>query len=574
MGQDLRDAFVCGYERLVSWADLLDQINVFPVADSDTGCNLRISLAPLRRFNGNAENTIRSILSSATGNSGNIAAGFFSGFLVANSPADLLRSAKDGRDKAWQAIGDPKPGTILTVFDELVRAFESRDVALNMESVSRLIDNLQQAVWSTYEFLPELKRAGVVDAGALGMFIYLEGFFRRLVCNTDTFRPVTELFSGRLRISSSYEPELVDSHCVDSVVRLDGQPENAVEELSKHGESLVAVRDGSYLKIHLHTNNPQAVRTKLESFGDVVRWADDDIGSGAGTIPSPGVLHQAIHVMTDAAGSVTRKTARELGMTLLDSYIIVGDQSVPETLFSPSELYAQMRRGAKVSTAQASTFERNQVYQSVLDRYQDVLYLCVGSVFTGNYDAVMAWKGKNDPDDRMIAIDSEAASGRLGTIAIATARHSNTVKAADEVIRYAKDAVKRCEEYVFLDRLEYLAAGGRLSRTRSFFGDLLHMKPVISPTAHGAKQVGVARNRDGQLGFAMDRLKKRLGHDSSPLIVLEYSDNQAWVGNTVKEEVQSRYPLADIVLQPLSLTSGVHMGPGTWAVAFLPECLK
>jgi DegV family protein with EDD domain len=572
MDQNLRNAFVCGYERLVSWADLLDQINVFPVADSDTGCNLRISLAPLREFNGNHENTIRSLLASAIGNSGNIAASFFSGFLPANSSEDLLHSAKDGRDKAWQAIGDPKTGTMLTVFDELTRTLESGPVAQNSESVSRLIDNLQQAVWSTAELLPELKRAGVVDAGALGMFIYMEGFFRCLVCQTDTFLPITKLFGGRLRISSSYDPELADSYCVDSVIRFDGQSEDTVEELSEYGKSVVAVRDGSYVKIHLHTDNPQEVRNKLESFGNVVQWKNDNISTRAGTIASSSVLHQAIHVMADAAGSVTRKTAHELGMTLLDSYVILGDKSVPETLFSPSELYAQMRRGAKVSTAQASTFERNQAYQSVLDRYGDVLYLCVGSVFTGNYDAVMAWKEENDPDDRLTVIDSEAASGRLGTIAIATAQYSNRIKDADEVIRFAKEAARKCEEYVFLDQLKYLAAGGRLSKTRSFFGDLLHMKPVVSPTAQGARQVGVAKNRHGQLEFALKRLKRRLGHDFSPLIVLEYTDNQAWVNNTVRKEVQRRYPLADIVLQPLSLTSGVHMGPGTWAVAFLPEC--
>ena len=53
--------------------------------------------------------------------------------------------------------------------------------------------------------------------------------------------------------------------------------------------------------------------------------------------------------------------------------------------------------------------------------------------------------------------------------------------------------------------------------------------------------------------------------------MLEHSDNRNWVNDTVKKEIQALYPAADIMLQPLSLTSGVHMGPGTWAVAFLPE---
>ena len=93
MDRDLRTAFIRGYERLVSWADLLDQINVFPVADADTGCNLKISLAPLRRLDGNSASVIRQLLTSATGNSGNIAVAFFSEFLLVDTWEDLLRTA-------------------------------------------------------------------------------------------------------------------------------------------------------------------------------------------------------------------------------------------------------------------------------------------------------------------------------------------------------------------------------------------------------------------------------------------------------------------------------------------------
>jgi dihydroxyacetone kinase-like predicted kinase len=75
----LQDAFATGYERLAAWADLLDEINVYPVADADTGRNLTISLAPLHRMDVSVETTVRKLLVSATGNSGNIAAGFFAG---------------------------------------------------------------------------------------------------------------------------------------------------------------------------------------------------------------------------------------------------------------------------------------------------------------------------------------------------------------------------------------------------------------------------------------------------------------------------------------------------------------
>jgi len=570
MEQNLQDAFVFGYERLVSWTDLLDRINVFPVADSDTGCNLKISLAPLRQLQGDRADIMHRLLASASGNSGNIAVRFFSGFLTADSSEKLLHAAKAGRDYAWQAIADPKPGTILTVFDELARALTIEPFDGKKKSVSALMDHLQEAVSSTSELLPDLRRAGVIDAGALGMFIYLEGFFKRLVNQTDSFRPITEIFKEKLQISSSFKAESANSYCVDTMLRLDGQSEVTIEQLSKLGQSVVAIPDKSLLKIHLHTDNPQALRNRLESFGEIVQWSDDDIGKSIKEFSRVRPVHQAIHIMTDAAGSVTRETAGKLGITLLDSYIIAGDRSLPETLCSESDIYPLMRKGKKVSTAQASIFERHQCYKSVLEQYPRVLYICVGSVFTGNYDVVMAWKKENDPDNRLMVIDSAAASGRLGAIAIATARFANTTKDENSVIGFAEASVKNCEEYVFPDRLKYLVAGGRLSKTRGFFGDKLHMKPVISPTEHGAKKVGIVRDQEGQIEFALQQLKTHMDDNSASFIMLEYSDNLDWVRDSVMTKIKRQYPQAELMLQPLSLTSGVHMGPGTWAVAFLP----
>lgn len=183
----------------------------------------------------------------------------------------------------------------------------------------------------------------------------------------------------------------------------------------------------------------------------------------------------------------------------------------------------------------------------------------------------MEWKETNDPSDRLTVIDTTAASGRLGTIVMAVERYLSGTDDPDSVIEFAKMAVDKCEEYVFLDRLQYLAAGGRLSRPSAFFGDLLRMKPVVSPMAEGAKKVGVVRNRKDQILFALDRLRVSLSKDSPVLIMLQYSDNRSWVRDMVMKEIERHYPLADIILQPISLTSGVHMGPGTWSMAFLPD---
>lgn len=572
MEQPLQKAFICGVERIAGWSDLLDNINIFPVADGDTGRNLIISLTPLRHLGGDRDAIIRNLMMSARGNSGNIASQFFSGFLEADSIDTLPQTAKQGKEMAWQAINDPVQGTMLTVFDALVDIMERYADGDLTKKINQIIDHLEQAVQSTPELLPPLKRAGVVDSGALGMFIYFEGFFKALIDQAYDFRQIQTTFKGKLQISSSYRENAQKIFCVDTVIQAGENMEEKIKHLSSTNDSMVVIPYKNYLKIHLHTEDSTRARKAVDSLGRVIQWNEDNVGNQV-TAFKPKAVDQAIHIMTDAAGSVTREDSSRLGITLLDSYITVGRKSLPETFFTPSELYASMRKGEKVSTSQASVFERHQYYQSVLHQYGKALYLCVGSVYTGNYEIARKWKAENDPDNQFTVIDTGTASGCLGAIVIATAKYSNKVDDPDAVIDFAKTAVQKCEEYVFLDKLKYLAAGGRLSKTSAFFGDMLKKKPVISPLPHGASKAGILQNSGEQLDFALSKLQQSIPGDSSPFIMLEYTDNLPWVRDVVQTEILKKYHAADMMLRPMSLTSGAHMGPGTWAIAFLPESI-
>lgn len=570
MDQRWQSAFATGYERLSAWADLLDKINVFPVADADTGSNLMISLAPLHRADAGTDAIVNRLLASALGNSGNIACGFFTAFIAENPSNGFSAAVKAGRDRAWQALADPKPGTMLTVFDSLLKHCTGVNGDTFAEAYPVIMGELEKAVDSTSNTLPQLKAAGVVDAGALGVYLFLEGFFAQLAGLLDEVRPITETFEKKLQLPADFVPNGQRGYCVDTVIRVGEGFEPSLGELTRYGQSVVVLQKDDRVKIHLHTDRIDDVRRELGHLGGIVQWSAQDLAQQTGRRREP-APPAAVHIVSDAAGSITRQDASRLGMTLLESYIVVGDRSLPETLFSPDELYALMRRGVKVSTAQASVFERQQRYQSILSRFGGALYLCVGSVYTGNYRTVSAWKERNDPTDRMKVIDTGLASGCLGLAALATARYAATAAHPETVVRYAEAAVRRCGEFIFLDRLQYLAAGGRLSRTKGFFGDLLHLKPIISPTAEGAVKAGTARNQKDQIAFALEKLAQGLGPDAGALIMLEYSDNRPWVEDKVLGPIQNRFAAAEIIFQPLSLTSGAHMGPGTWGVAFLPS---
>ncbi|MCE5264322.1 MAG: DAK2 domain-containing protein, partial [Deltaproteobacteria bacterium] len=141
-------ALTAGFERVAAWADLLDEINVFPVADGDTGRNLVASLSPLRQQTLGRERIARELLLSARGNSGNIAARFFSGLLTADSAEALPNAVRQGRDRAWMAVNDPKPGTMLTVFDALADAMAESPATFDGPWRERVLRKLEEAVLS------------------------------------------------------------------------------------------------------------------------------------------------------------------------------------------------------------------------------------------------------------------------------------------------------------------------------------------------------------------------------------------------------------------------------------------
>ncbi len=571
MKKELKTAALAGYERMAAWADLLDDINVYPVADADTGRNLKISLAPIKEiFSDNGQITAK-LLRAATGNSGNIAAAFLGDFLSAESATQLSSRIISGNQKAWDSIASPQPGTMLTIFKTLGEVFERQSATAAKLSTAKLTDTLAKAVQTTPNLLPELKAAGVVDSGALGMFLFFEGFFKTLYAKTPAYISIPETFAGKLRQQRPPRKISSDEVCISTLIKTAGEASGVSRKLEALGSSLVTVQDGDNLKIHLHTKDLDAVRLELETWGSLVDWSAEPIAADP---PAGSALWrdaQTVHIVSDAAGSITRQDADRLDVTLMDSYVISGDQAYLETAVAPRTLYKSMRAGHRISTAQASVFERHQNYESICSRFDKAVYLCVGSAYTGIYQIASDWQANQAAPVNMTVLDSGAASGRLGLITRAVAEFAQQGNPLAAVVAYARAAIEKCLELVFLDQLKYLAAGGRISKPGGFFGDLFHVKPVISPRAEGVRKVGVVRNNARQLPFALDYFAGRLGTDEKAKILLQYTDNLERVSTEVQPAIQSVYPSADVILTPLSLTSGVHMGPGTWAMAVLPE---
>ncbi len=548
-----------GYENLSAWADLLDTINVYPVPDGDTGMNLRVSLAPLRDCDLSSDAPLQQMKACGHGNSGNIAVAFFCEFL--RQGVSLSGQAATGRDRAFRAISRPRSGTMLDVFDGLCRLLAESDPELPKHQDIR--EHLQRVVAGSRSSLPQLEAAGVVDAGALGMFLFFDGFFRKLSGGQESPAPLPELFSGMLSVADSFVSLEKDDHCVEFTLATDDGGDDLPEQIGALGSSAVISSSPSGLKVHLHTEDPADLRQNLARFGKVQDWTDECMDSMARIREESRFCSNRVRIMTDAAASIPLALARSHGLILLDSYILTSGQAVPESLFAPGELYALMRKGQKVTTAQASNEERHLHYQAACSQHNNVLYIATGSAFTGNYATALAWKKGHDAAGNMEVVDSGAASGRLALIALLAARLAATGASMADLLSYVSRLVDAAKEYVFINEMKYLVAGGRVSRTRGLFADIFHMKPVISPMAEGVRRMAVLRSREAQLEYVFEKLDGA----TDPLLLLQYTDNKQWLSEDVAALFRRNLPGAEILLLPLSLTSGVHMGPGTWSVA-------
>ncbi|MDR3089491.1 MAG: DegV family EDD domain-containing protein [Desulfobulbaceae bacterium] len=567
MSENFNAALAAGYAALVAKAKLLDAINVFPVADADTGANLRASLAPLSAADARLGERLPR---AACGNSGNIAAAFFSVFADIESSASLAERARLGAARARAAVAAPKAGTMLDVFDKLTAELAKRP---SLAKSDELLAALAAVVRETVGLLPRLRQAGVVDSGALAMYIFFDGFFAALFGERPSERPLAATFPGLLTVADEYAPTAETGFCIDALLET-GDTALDARRLADLGDSLVLLptQGDKALKLHMHSGDPAALRERLAQVGRIVTWSETSLN--AETTYLPDRRANGVQIVTDAAASLSHSLAAREHITLLESLILLGGEARPEGEVDAQELYRRMRLGEKVGTAQASLWARQQALARLRGQGR-CLYLAVGSAYTGNWQAADAWLTAHPAGAALVALDSGAASGRLAVMAILLARYAKQVGDLDRLVDYAKRLGATCQEFLCIDNLHWLAAGGRVSKTGELLGNFLRLKPIICPMPEGVRKLGVFRGRAGQLAFVESRLARLSGRPGQAaekkvgraLALLQHTDNRAWLETTLPPLVRSYLPDAEIHILPLSLTTGAHIGPGGWSVA-------
>jgi uncharacterized protein len=337
-GLTLRRLFVDAGALLQRHVDALNAINVFPVPDGDTGTNMHLTLrSGLEEMARSAPDDAGAVMRAAAhgtlmgarGNSGVILSQILHGFDVASGgqrtidAAALREGFSAARFAAYEALSEPREGTILTVIREAAEAVENAP-ALSVSGVLEIAAaTARKAVDRTPELLPVLKEAGVVDAGGLGLAIILEGLLRSLrgePLDIDLAPQVAVEESWRSDAASLHRAEHGESgYCTEFVVSgaaLDRAA--AAAHLAPLGTSLLVVGGDELLRVHLHTTQPDDAIAYGRSLGDISRVKVDNLEAqirdfATQAVPPP--ISSNFAVVAVAAGAGVEAAFRSMGVT-------------------------------------------------------------------------------------------------------------------------------------------------------------------------------------------------------------------------------------------------------------------
>ncbi len=588
-GKKLYNAFAKGAEKVIEKRKQLDKINVFPVADGDTGKNMARTLRsiaentkPVSSVSTVSRDMAQAALLSSRGNSGIILAQFINGISKEAGKrdrfglADFARAMKVGANHAYKATNQPVEGTILTVMREWAHSLQelaSRKKDL-LESLDRSLETANTSLRETRTKLEELREADVVDAGAKGFVLFLEGvlaFFR------DGQTASFERIKGGEEESTPHidQRQGVEGprYCTEAVLTgetLTGDQLRTVAE--KYGESLVIAGSEGEYHLHIHADRPAELIYELQKTGTVVDQKVDDMKK----------QHEAVYerdteiaLVTDSTCDLPRETVDRYPIYTVPLSVTFGDDLfLDKETISPDQFYRMLEDLEEdeeyPTSSQPSIGQFEQTYSFLLENYESIISLHISGELSGTVEAARKAAEKVDKE-RISVVDSKQVSTSIGLIAHRVAKGLRNGLQPRKAVQLAEDLRNRTKILVSVKNLKYMVRGGRVNRLEGFLARLLNFKPIISLDETGDSELyGKPLHRSSNYNQILDMMKNP--HNNSR--VTNYAIGHVHAPGEAEKlagMIEGELDLSPDYTMDISPLIGSHAGIGAVSVAYLTE---
>jgi DegV family protein with EDD domain len=584
-----------GFHAAADWVaasrDELNRINVFPVPDGDTGTNFTLTLravADALRALGDASlqdtatTAARAALLGARGNSGMMLAHFLIGFSeglqqrVTATATDVASAVRQGALSLERALDEPREGTILTVARDAAVAAEraASDSADIGDFMRRLHQEAETVLAKTPDMMAVLKEAGVVDAGGKGFVKMIEGFVRAI--NGDPILPASTPREDESIIPAAmadFDAERDFQFCTEVLVRgVPLPPANDVREaMHGFGGSVVVGVAGDILKIHVHTDTPDAVFTYAERWGAVTGRKAEDMRAQHRRLAH--VQQRRVAIVVDSSNDLPDAVLDQHRIVMVPLQVMFGPESFRDRIdLKPEEFYRRLRTSKELpTTSQPSPAQFVRAFRAAREEADEVVGIFLGGVLSGTlhsaHAAVQA-AGING----VHVVDSRTASIGLGLLALRAAELAEAGWPAAAIATEIERVRKQSGLFLTVDVYDNLIRSGRVSKGKAWLGGLLDIKPILEVDDAGRLQpVDRVRGRDQVVPRMLARLTEKLTPRPSAIRFGIVHAEAPEVAERVRTALQAAFQPREIIVGPATGVLGAHVGSGAWALAYQVE---
>lgn len=586
-GKFLYYAFVAGSQQLLLHQEEINNINVFPVRDKDTGTNLASTIRavidtinPDRSYKKTMGNIAEAALIGARGNSGVIFAQFLHGLnsQTKNKQEINLQEFAESVEKSipymYEAVANPIEGTMLTVIREW-SDFLNSQIETFHDFKKVIIDStvvLEESLKKTTSELIHLKKYGFVDAGAKGFVVFLKGVID-FIKNNNIRNLVIEKTST---ISLVHSEEVIDEdlsfrYCTEAIIKnLQTNTESLKQFLGKNGDSVVVAGSESTCRIHVHTNHPAELFHKLKDNGTITYQKVDDMKRQQEMANS---RKWNIALVTDSTCDLSQELIDFYQINVVPVNLNFGDNHYLDKItIQPEQFYDLLDTSPEFpKTAQINERTFTNLYSHLASHYDAIISIHLTSQFSGTYaNSVKAGHRIQKEFNKLVyVIDSKNLSGALGLLVLKTAQNIEAGYSAPSIVKSLEDDVSNAKIFVSVKNLKYMIKGGRVSKPAGFIANTLGINPVISMDEEGKSLVfGKTFSQKASLSKVFKHIEKiSQGRRVWNYIIMHAHNPDGAIKAALKmQEMTGKEPVS---VQDISPVIGMHAGNGAIAVSLL-----
>jgi uncharacterized protein len=602
-GPRLRRALIAACDFTESRRRELNRINVFPVPDGDTGTNLALTVRAvadhLRRLShptvgAVAHEAAEAAVLGARGNSGMMLSHFLLGFASRVGPADRIDTAtfgaalQAGVEALETAIDRPVEGTILTVMRDTAQVATTLDEPDFHPFLTALVEEARASLARTPDLLPALREAGVVDAGAKGFVHLLEGTVLfvvegRLMEDVTPPPPApSDDLSPAAAAHATYAADETYRFCTEGLVRGDTLPDEETVRafLRGLGDSIVVIRTGSILKVHVHTDAPDQVFDWLREHGTLATHKAEDMQLQHDTVARGGagaLARRPVALVTESAQDLPEAVLRAHGIGVVPLLLLDGDEVLRDGIdISAEAFHARLDTpGPLPTTSQPAPADFLRAFERAAEEGETVLYVGLSSTLSGTFASAEAAAARFRGDTPILRVDTRAASILQGLLVLLAAELAEAGVPSGEIPARLEAAREASGIFFTVDTFDRLLASGRVGRGKAFLGRLMHVKPILELGPDGrVAPFGKARGREAVEAAVVAEVLRRVppaearGTVRFGIVHVARTEVVASLEATLRNHYG---PHTEILSGPVTPVLATHLGAGAWGLGWMRD---